>query len=81
MNCPKCGREMEKGFVNAPRFGNFWGDRPMSNIFRGEIIVGNSGLLFTNYEAFRCTNYGFILVKYAPKPKPKATPIDMVDFY
>jgi len=73
MKCPRCGKDMEEGFVNAPGFGIVWGNRPLSNLFKGEVIIGNSGLLLTNYHGFRCKDCGFILVQYTPTPKTLPT--------
>jgi hypothetical protein len=66
--CPKCGGEMEKGYLSSKMVA--WSDKKISNwswkgIWRGEMII-NRGYPYPidNVEAYRCRKCNLIIFQY-----------------
>jgi hypothetical protein len=71
MNCPKCEKEMENGYIHAAAPGLFWNNEEYS-FNRGEPI--NDGLpsinrIFTGafFTAYRCRNCQMVVAQYKDK--------------
>lgn len=64
--CPKCGGELESGFIHATR-GLFWDtkkQRLVFNTFTGTLISGWSGFTMPQARAWRCKKCELVVFLY-----------------
>lgn len=68
MKCPKCGGELEKGYVAAKLVA--WTNEKISNwslkgLWSGQLII-NGGYPYNiqNVEAYRCTKCQLVIFEY-----------------
>jgi ssDNA-binding Zn-finger/Zn-ribbon topoisomerase 1 len=74
--CPKCGTEMEHGYLQmgpSVNLGIYWFDRPFEH---GEQFLAKKNRIMNapiplNVEGFRCPKCKVVLFKYEEKKKEK----------
>ena len=54
MNCPKCGKEMEKGWINSAR----------EVVYIGDISLTTHNMTFPRCEAYVCRDCHWVIVPY-----------------
>jgi hypothetical protein len=66
MNCPKCGKEMEHGFVRSESFigGVKWMAEKSSKSLGLEGLAKPDALGFCFMEGFRCRDCRSIVIQY-----------------
>ena len=66
MNCPNCGKEMEKGFVRAESFiaGGKWMNEKTNKTLGLESLAKPDALGFCFIEGHRCWDCHFVVLKY-----------------
>ncbi|MGM9661947.1 MAG: PF20097 family protein [Oscillospiraceae bacterium] len=65
MNCPKCGKEMRKGFLSAKKPIHFTENPGKMTIFKGKGDVTVSGILdYDDPEAWLCEDCRRVIVAY-----------------
>jgi DNA-directed RNA polymerase subunit M/transcription elongation factor TFIIS len=74
--CPKCGGEMERGYLITDGTQIRWAHEPHKLIMRGEVLMDVIPVITMNFKAHRCSDCKLILFNYehlAPQP-PSETP-------
>jgi hypothetical protein len=63
--CPKCGEEMEVGFMHAPR-GIFWDTEEEWHIYTSETLIGRAFWIWTKLRtlAQRCRQCQLVIFFY-----------------
>jgi hypothetical protein len=66
MNCPKCGKEMEEGFIVSNYLGMAWSKKPVWENFssRTERLSTFSMSGTSSLPGFRCTECRMVLANY-----------------
>jgi ssDNA-binding Zn-finger/Zn-ribbon topoisomerase 1 len=70
-NCPKCGGEMEKGYIITPAIR--WSKEKHMHVSLGQELIVSWGLKLANIGAYRCTKCRLVLFHY-PLLKAEITP-------
>jgi len=66
MKCPRCGGELEKGYLQAPH-GLFWDVKQHDNtVLHSEELIASLYVGIANKEAFRCSKCQLVVLPYAP---------------
>ena len=63
MKCPKCGKEMEEGYIRTGQPWLSWVDHKTWNNLSGEILVGGE-LKGAHLPAFRCEDCHMVIARY-----------------
>ncbi|MHC1680346.1 MAG: PF20097 family protein [Methanomassiliicoccales archaeon] len=64
MNCPECGKEMEPGFIFAPRPYLFWVEKKGAFHKEYDTLKGDSWTKGAHLPAFRCSECKLLLAHY-----------------
>ena len=70
-NCPICGREMEKGYINPGLAAVFWSKEKAKTTHNAEILAGKRlgfrGRDFEGFKAYRCSYCKIVIFPYEEK--------------
>ena len=67
MNCPKCGKEMDPGFLQAGNLMAFNKRRHKLSLgpkYPGDTLIVSKAFTATDFNGFICRDCGFVLFDY-----------------